>query len=81
MPHSNTQTRLKELREAKHMTQDELSNATGIHRVTIARYETTNRGMTIYNAKLLASALDCTIDDLFVQRAGDQNDTQRNPAL
>lgn len=60
----NTRTRLKELREAKHMTQDELSAATGIHRVTIARYETTDRGMTIDSAILLANALGCTVNDL-----------------
>ena len=60
----NTQTRLKELREAKHMTQDELSAATGINRVAIARYETTNMGMTIGTARLLANALGCTVNDL-----------------
>jgi len=64
---SNTQTKLKELREARHMTQEALAEATGIHRVTIARYETTNRGMTLYNAKLLATALECSIDDLMPQ--------------
>ena len=63
----NTQTKLKELREARHMTQEALAEATGIHRVTIARYETTNRGMTLYNAKLLAKALECSIDDLMPQ--------------
>lgn len=64
MPRGNTQTRLKELREAKHMTQEELSNATGIHRITISRYETTGRGMTLYTAQLLANALGCTVNDL-----------------
>lgn len=64
VPTSNTQTRLKELRESKHMTQEELSEATGIHRVTIARYETTGCGMTLYSAQLLANALGCTVNDL-----------------
>lgn len=71
MHDGNTQTRLKELREAKHMTQEELSAATGIHRVTIARYETTGRGMTLYSAQLLAKALDCSIDDLMTDAAQD----------
>lgn len=31
--------RIKELREAKNWTQDDLSEAAGIHRVTIAKYE------------------------------------------
>lgn len=46
------------------MTQEELSNATGIHRITISRYETTGRGMTLYTAQLLANALGCTVNDL-----------------
>lgn len=68
-----TQTRLKELREARHMTQDELASATGIHRVTIARYETTDRGMTVDTAIALANALGCTVDDLLNEktRGGD----------
>lgn len=41
-----------------------LAEVTGIHRVTIARYETTNAGMTVENAKKIAAALGCTIDEL-----------------
>lgn len=61
---SNSQTRLKAIREAKGMTQEKLSELSGIHRVTIAKYETTDNGMTLYSAGKLAAALGCTIDDL-----------------
>jgi DNA-binding XRE family transcriptional regulator len=55
---------LKSMREAKGWTQEELSQRTGIHRVTIAKYETTDNGMTIESAAKLAEALECTIDEL-----------------
>lgn len=56
---------LKAMRTLKGWTQEMLAEITGIHRVTIARYETTNAGMTVDNAKKLADALGCTIDALF----------------
>lgn len=61
---SNAQTKLKELREAKGISQEKLAEMSGLHRVTIAKYETTGRGMTLYSAEKLASALGCTIDVL-----------------
>jgi len=55
---------IKAMRKAKGMTQEILADVTGIHRVTIARYETTDGGMTVENAAKLAKALDCTVDAL-----------------
>lgn len=54
---------IKTRREAKGWTQEQLAEATGIHRVTIARYETVNGGMTLESAQRLASALGCKVDD------------------
>ena len=45
-----------------------LAEITGIHRVTIARYETTDAGMTVKNLKKLASALGCTVEDLMKEK-------------
>ena len=56
--------RIKQMREAKDMTQDELADKSGVHRVTIAKYETMDIGMTLESAKKIADALGCTIDDL-----------------
>ncbi|MBQ1804301.1 MAG: helix-turn-helix transcriptional regulator [Oscillospiraceae bacterium] len=61
---SNKWKGIKARREAKGWTQEMLAEVTGIHRVTIARYETTNAGMTVENAKKIAAALGCTIDEL-----------------
>ena len=56
--------RIKQMREAMDMTQDELADKSGVHRVTIAKYEAMDIGMTLESAKKIADALGCTIDDL-----------------
>lgn len=61
---SNIGANIKARREAKGWTQEVLSKLTGIHRVTIAKYESTNCGMTLESATRIAAALGCTIDDL-----------------
>ncbi len=61
---SNTRTRIKELREAQHLTQFELAEKSGIHRVTIARYEIGDIGISLENAAKIAAALGCTVNDL-----------------
>lgn len=55
---------LKAIREARHMTQDELSKASGVHRVAIAKHEVMDIGMTVETAIKLADALKCTVDEL-----------------
>lgn len=62
------QTRIKELRKARGMTQDQLAQATGLHRVTIARYEISGGGMTLDSATRIASALNCTVEELTKDR-------------
>ena len=64
--------RLRSIRKAKGMTQGELAQATGINRVTIAKYEAGNFGASVTNAEKLANALDCRIEDLI---GGGNNDT------
>ena len=59
---------LKTLREARGMTQEKLSAQSGVNRVQIARYETTDRGMTIETAAKLADALRCTIDEIYERK-------------
>lgn len=56
--------RIKLMREAKGMTQEELADKSGVHRVTIAKYETMDIGMTLESARKIADALGCTIDDI-----------------
>lgn len=64
MLNSNIGARIKQLRERKGWTQEQLAEASGLHRVTIARYETTENGMTLDSASRLAKALGVTVDAL-----------------
>lgn len=57
--------RLKEIRQAAGWTQDQLSEITGLRRSNIARYENETRSLKLRDARKLADALGCTIDDLF----------------
>lgn len=59
---------LREIRKARGMTQEQLAKATGIHRVTIAKYEAQNVDPTIENAERLASALGVTVDELIEKK-------------
>lgn len=65
---SNIGATIKAKREAKGLTQEALALATGIHRVTIAKYESTNCGMTLDSATRLAKALGCRVDDLIERK-------------
>lgn len=56
--------KLREIRKAKKMTQGELSRISGIHRVTIAKYENGMVCPTLEKASKLAAALGVTVDDL-----------------
>ena len=55
---------LKYLRREKGMTQDQLSKASGVSRITIARIEATGRISTLRVITMLAKALGCEINDL-----------------
>lgn len=59
--------RIKELREAKNMTQAELSEKSGISRGTISALESnTVRETTTKTLLRIAKALDSTVDQLFI---------------
>lgn len=56
--------RVKQLRRDKRMTQDDLSKASGVSRITIARIEKTGKLATLRVARAIAKALDCNVEDL-----------------
>ena len=64
--------RLKALREERGMDQDELANASGVSKGSIARYETGLNIPRVDNIVSLAQALRCSCDVLIgvVPRAG-----------
>lgn len=55
---------LSTVRKNRNMTQEELAAASGINRVTIAKYETGRQEPTVANALKLATALGVTVDEL-----------------
>ena len=55
---------LKELRKAARYSQQTLSNASGVSRESIARYELGLQVPTLESAARIASVLGCTVDDL-----------------
>lgn len=54
-----------EVRTAKGMTLQELSQATGIGKTTLNNFENQATFPTLYQAELIAAALDTTITELF----------------
>jgi putative transcriptional regulator len=56
--------RIKEIRQEQHIPQRALAESTGIHRVTIARYESNRVSPSIEHAYRIAQALGVTIDEL-----------------
>lgn len=59
--------RIKELREALHLTQEELSERSGVSRGTICALEKGEERTTTTKTLLkLAKALDSTVDQLFL---------------
>ena len=58
--------RIRELREGKNMTQEELSNKSGVSRGTISALENGDQYTTTTKTLLkIAKALDATVDQLF----------------
>lgn len=58
--------RIKEIREQKHMTQEELSAASGVSRGTICALESSTEYTTTTKTLLkIAGALDVSVDQLF----------------
>ena len=57
--------KIKEKREERHLSQEELANQTGISRVTLSRIESgTQPELKVGNLVKIAKALNCDISDL-----------------
>jgi transcriptional regulator with XRE-family HTH domain len=60
---------LKRAREAKGLTQEQLSDLTHVHRVNIAKYETGMGIPSVASLKAIADALDVSFDWLLDREA------------
>ena len=58
------QNNVNVLRAAKGLSQDELSELTGISQTMISAFERGIKDITLTRAKRLAAALGCSIEDL-----------------
>ena len=63
---------LQAIRKQKGITQDELSKAAHIHRVTIAKYESGKVDPTMKNAERIAEVLGVTVNDLIAEGRDDR---------
>jgi len=61
--------RVKEIRQSKGISQEELSIKAQLHRTYISSIELGKRNVSLVNIEKLAKALDCRIPDFF-----DEND-------
>ena len=61
---------LAQERKSHGFTQEHLAEASGVHRVTIARIETGEVSPTAETLKRLADALGVFVDDLMSEKAG-----------
>lgn len=57
--------RLKNIMKDRRISGDQLSNTTGISKVSISKYLNGKAIPSVYNAKLIAKALDCPMYDLY----------------
>lgn len=58
-------TRIKEMRQARGITQEELSFRARLHRTYISSIEMGKRNVSLVNIEKLAKALGCDIGDFF----------------
>lgn len=56
---------IRDFREDRGMTQEELSRASGVNRVNISRYETGAAIPSFETAGKIAAVFNVTVDDLF----------------
>jgi transcriptional regulator with XRE-family HTH domain len=56
---------LGQILKKRRMTQEDLAIITGIHKSQINEYINNKRTMMLNSAKIIATALDCKIDDLY----------------
>ena len=57
--------RVKEIRQSKGISQEELSIKAQLHRTYISSIELGKRNVSLLNIEKLAKALDCSISDFF----------------
>lgn len=57
--------RVKEIRQAKGITQEELSVKAQLHRTYISSIELGKRNVSLLNIEKLAKALGCNVGDFF----------------
>ena len=57
-------SRLAEVRKAKGLSQARLSELSGVHRVTICKYETGVVSPNVRNLKKLSDALEVPVDEI-----------------
>ena len=60
-------TNIRAIRKARGMTQMELAKASGIHNITICKYEVGEVIPSLKNAEKLAKALGVTVNDLIAE--------------
>lgn len=58
---------LREIREAKKITQVELAKALNVNQAVISNWELGNYSPSMKNAIELARVLECSLDDLFIK--------------
>ena len=58
------QNKLRELRKRNGLTQEALARKSGVHRTSIARYETGKNGMSEKNLIRIACALHTSVDEV-----------------
>ena len=63
-------TKLAKIRKARGLTQEGLATLSGVHRVSIARYETGKASPNVRNLEKLSVALKVKIDELVDRKAG-----------
>ena len=68
---------LQMIRKQKGISQTRLAQLSGVHRVSIVRYEEGSTTPYARNALKLAGALGCTIDDLLGEKEGPNCPTER----
>jgi len=67
-------SRLRQLRQMRRLTQDELAIAVGVSRSAVAQWESGRSGQATPHLRRLADALGVQVDDLM--RGGDQHATE-----
>ena len=57
--------KVKELRKAKNLSQEELADAAGLHRTYIGMIERAEKNITLVNIEKIANALKIDLKDIF----------------